>query len=158
MRKHHTKHTINSKVGMPIRFKDLGKYLHKFYDKLKSRKLDDKYIEEWGKKWYSLWRERDPRLLSKPKIITPRISDINRFALDEKGEFYIMDSCVAIIPKKSINKKSINMKYLLGILNSRLMFLLITKISTFVQGRYYSFTRTYLEKLPIKSACKNPPQ
>jgi len=126
-------------------YPNLSKYLHKFYDKLQGRKLDGKYIEEWGKGWYSLWRERDPNLLSKPKIITPRISDINRFALDENGDFYIMDSCVAIIPKKSVD-----MKYLLGILNSKLMFLIITKMSTFVQGRYYSFTRVYLERLPIK--------
>ena len=51
---------------------------------------------------------------------------------------------MAIIPK------NIDIKYLLGILNSNLLSYIVKNTSPFVQGRYYSYTRTYLEKLPIK--------
>lgn len=42
------------------------------------------------------------------------------------------------------------MKYLLGLLNSKLLQLVLSKISPFVQGGYYSYTKTYIERLPIK--------
>jgi len=120
------------------------RYLKRFQPTLSARTLDGKEITEWGKKWYSLWRERSGARFESAKIVSPRLATENSFALDEKGDFYLTDSAVAIIPTK------LNVKYLLGILNSRLLFFFIKNKSPFVQGRYYSYTRTYIEKLPIK--------
>ena len=106
--------------------------------------LDGKKIIEWGKQWFSFWRPRNPRVFEKEKILSPRLSTSNSFALDEKGEFYLTDSAVAIVPK------NVEMKYLLGVLNSNLLFFIVKHTSPFVQGRYYSYSRTYLERLPIK--------
>jgi len=119
-------------------------YLKQFQNELDGRVLDGKKITEWGKRWFSFWRSRNPRVFEKEKILSPRLSTSNSFALDEKGEFYLTDSAVAIVPK------NVEMKYLLGILNSNLLFFIVKHTSPFVQGRYYSYTRTYLERLPIK--------
>jgi len=119
-------------------------YLKKYKDQLSERELDGKNISEWGKQWFSLWRIRNPDVFKKQKILSPRLSTENRFTIDKGEEYYITDSAVAIIPK------NIDIKYLLGILNSNLIYYIMKNTSPFVQGRYYSFTRTYLDDLPIK--------
>jgi len=133
--------------GMELNIKEYSnayEYIKQFQDTLSKRILDGKKITEWGKQWFSFWRVRNPDVFVKQKILSPRISTNNSFALDDKGEFYLTDSAVAIIPK------NIDIKYLLGILNSNLLSYIVKNTSPFVQGRYYSYTRTYLEKLPIK--------
>ncbi|RLG10210.1 hypothetical protein DRN69_09400, partial [Candidatus Pacearchaeota archaeon] len=133
--------------GKEINLKDFPntfKYLKQFHNELSERMLDGKKITKWGKQWFSLWRIRSHEVFESSKILSPRLSTTNSFALDEKGEFYLTDSAVAIIPK------DINIKYLLGLLNSKLLFFIIKNTSPFVQGKYYSYTKTYLEKLPIK--------
>ena len=119
-------------------------YIRQYQDSLSKRVLDGKKITEWGKQWFSFWRIRNPQAFIKQKILSPRVAINNSFALDCGGEFYLTDSSVAIVPK------DIDMKYLLGILNSNLLFYIVKSTSPFVQGRYYSYTKTYLEKLPIK--------
>ncbi|RLI86632.1 MAG: hypothetical protein DRO76_03560 [Candidatus Altiarchaeales archaeon] len=119
-------------------------YLKQFKSKLSNRVLDGKEISKWGKVWYSFWRVRNPQVFESVKILSPRLSTSNSFALDDTGSFYLTDSTVAIIPK------DLDIKYLLGLLNSNLLFFFVKNTSPFVQGRYYSYTRRYLEKLPIK--------
>jgi len=119
-------------------------YLKHFENDLSNRVLDGKNISKWGKKWYSFWRVRNPKVFENVKILCPRISRENNFSLDVEGNFYLTDSAVAIVPKE------IDTKYLLGLLNSILLFFFVKNTSPFVQGRYYSYTKTYLEKLPIK--------
>lgn len=119
-------------------------YIKQFQDSLSKRILDGKKITEWGKQWFSFWRTRNPEVFTKQKILSPRIAISNSFALDLEGEFYLTDSAVAIIPK------GVDIKYLLGVLNSNILFFIVKNTSPFVQGRYYSYTRTYLDNLPIK--------
>ncbi len=119
-------------------------YIKQHYDSLSKRILDGKKITEWGKQWFSFWRARNPEVFTKQKILSPRIATNNSFTLDSNGEFYLTDSAVAIVPK------DIEIKYLLGVLNSNLLFYIVKNTSPFVQGRYYSYTRTYLDNLPIK--------
>lgn len=125
-------------------FPNGNEYLKQFRNALSSRVLDGKNITKWGKQWFSFWRLRNPKVFNKQKILSPRLSTDNRFSLDEDGDFYFTDSSVAIL------SKDIDLKYLLGVLNSKLLFFVVKNTSPFVQGRYYSYTRTYLEKLPIK--------
>jgi len=119
-------------------------YVKQFHDSLSRRILDGKKITEWGKQWFSFWRVRNPEVFTKQKILSPRIAINNSFVLDFEGEFYLTDSAVAIVPK------NVDIKYLLGVLNSNLLFFIVKNTSPFVQGRYYSYTRTYLDNLPIK--------
>ena len=120
-----------------------SKYLNQFKDKLSGRVLDGKNITQWNKEWFELWRAREPDFFEMHKIVCPRIAEKNRFAYDDTGA-YLSDSVVAIIPKK------INIYLLLGLLNSKLLEAYITVISPYVQGRYYNYSKSYTEKLPIK--------
>lgn len=134
--------------GNPISIEDypnLRRYLGNYEESLRSRYLDGKSFVDWGKPWFGLWRERDPKVMNKPKIICARLAKRNRFAFDEHGEYFILDSCVAIVPKPDIDPY-----YLLGLLNSNLMSYVISKISPFVQNRYYSYSQVYLNRLPIR--------
>ncbi len=132
--------------GKPIDLKlypFAAKYLNQFKDKLANRGLDGKIINEWHKEWFELWRAREPDDFKDRKIVCPRLAKYNRFAIDESGA-YLSDSAVIIIPK------NINIYFLLGLLNSRLLFAYISLISPFVQGKYYSYGQIYIERLPIK--------
>lgn len=133
--------------GMELNIKEYSnayEYIKQFQDSLSRRILDGKKITEWGKQWFSFWRVRNPKVFTKQKILSPRMATDNSFALDSNGEFFLTDSAVAIVPR------NIEIKYLLGILNSNLLFYIVKNTSPFVQGRYYSYTKTYLKKLPIK--------
>ncbi len=126
------------------RYPNTLEYLKQFQNKLENRELDGKNILKWGKVWYSFWRARNPQIFEGAKIVSPRLSTTNRFTLDPSGNFYITDSAICIVPK------NLNMKYILGLLNSNLLTFFVKNTSPFVQGRYYSYSRTYLERLPIK--------
>jgi hypothetical protein len=120
-----------------------SKYLNQFKEKLSGRMLDGKNVTQWNKEWFELWRAREPEFFERNKIVCPRIAEKNRFAYDDTGA-YLSDSVVAIIPKK------INIYFLLGLLNSKLLEAYITAISPYVQGKYYNYSKSYIEKLPIK--------
>jgi type I restriction-modification system DNA methylase subunit len=132
--------------GQPIDlrlFPGTTKYLNQFKEKLTNRKLDGKLISQWNKEWFELWRERESKFFAETKIVCPRIAESNRFALDDTNAF-LSDSAVVIVPKQ------INQYLLLGLLNSTLLQEYIKIISPFVQGKYYNYSKTYLERLPIK--------
>jgi len=92
-------------------------------------------------KWYELRACSYYDLFKENKIIFPDISPIPRFHLDESG--YYTDMTGFFIPSNS--------KYLLALLNSRLMFFYFSSISSSIRGGYYRFKRQYVEKLPIKN-------
>ena len=71
------------------------------------------------------------------------IAEKNRFCIDNDGS-YLPDSAVAIIPK------NINIYFLLGLLNSKLIEGYISSTSPYVQGKYYNYSKGYIEKIPIK--------
>lgn len=122
-------------------------YLENYKAKLSSRKLDGKTLAGWNKQWFELWRKREPKYFEKKKIVCPRISESNRFVIDD-DKHYLTDSSVAIVPK------DINIDLLLGLLNSKLLQWYMPSVSTFVQGRYYNYSKTYIERIPIKRPQK----
>ncbi len=134
---------MDSKPIDPRLYPGAAKYLTQFKEKLSGRTLDGRLITQWNKAWFELWRARESEFFGKQKIVCPRIAEKNRFAMDDTGA-YLSDSAVAIIPKK------INIYLLLGLLNSKLLGAYITAISPYVQGKYYNYSRSYIEKMPIK--------
>ena len=120
-----------------------SRYLNQFKQKLESRRLDGKNIKDWNKQWFELWRPREGQIFDVPKIVCPRIAEKNRFALDLTGA-YLSDSAVAIIPN------NIDINLLLGLLNSRFAEEFIKNTSPYVQGKYYNYSKSYIEKIPVK--------
>lgn len=125
-------------------FSAAQEYLNKHKETLESRELDGKLITEWNKEWYELWRPRERDVLDSEKIITPRLSTENCFAVDLHKHF-LLDSGVGLTCPEE------HYEYLLGVLNSTWTQLYINSESTYVQNRYWNYSQTVLESLPIAS-------
>ncbi len=78
----------------------------------------------------------------KPKLIFPDISLRGNFILDEKGEFYTVNTSY-IIPT--------NNKYLLGLINSRLLDFAYSNISSSYRGGYLRYVYQYVAQLPVRT-------
>jgi len=78
----------------------------------------------------------------KPKIVFPDISLQGNFAFDAEGRLYATNTTY-IIP--------VDDKYLLGLLNSRLMTFFYENLSSRYRGGYLRFIYQYIVQLPIRT-------
>lgn len=139
---------IFSRRGIDIaKYPAILNHLSHFREDLTPKKASS---EEGGRKpgkyeWYEIQDTTEYyTLFEKPKIVYPEVSKENRFSLDYEG-YYPLKTCF-IIPT--------NDKYLLGILNSKLMLFYLHFISSVMRGGYYMFSSIYVEKFPIKKASE----
>ena len=123
-------------------YSQTNSYLSEYKERLKNRELDGRKVTEWNKEWYELWRPRDINVLNSEKIITPRLSTENCFAVDLERHF-LLDSAVGLMCPEE------HYEYLLGFLNSNWSQLYVNSESTYVQNRYWNYSQTVLESLPI---------
>ncbi|MCP2037319.1 TaqI-like C-terminal specificity domain-containing protein [Chryseobacterium sp. HSC-36S06] len=122
-----------------------------FDDNIKNYLLDRKSIlesrpevKEGRFNWWCLSRygSKNAQYLFKPKIIYPRINNQCNFYYDSTGEYSLSDNNFFI---------STEDKYLLPILNSKLIFYYLKSIASTLQGGYLDFRRPSIETIPIKS-------
>ena len=115
--------------------------------KIKNRKWYGKNAEQLHGIWYALMYFDYAKYYNQPKILTPALTDKNNFALDKNNRFFVLGTAgvYGIIPKDNIN-----IKFLLGILNSSLSEYFLKKICPIKQGGYFQYSTKFLEKLPIK--------
>jgi len=78
----------------------------------------------------------------KPKIIYPDIAPRGYFTFDQNGEFYCANTVYFIVNDQ---------KYLLGLLNSRLITFYYSKKSALIRGGYLRFFTQDIEQLPIRT-------
>jgi len=97
-------------------------------------------------KWYRISTLRSKELFdnAKEKIYSPYRSTSNTFALDENN-FYGMTDTTIIVPKD----KQVNLKYLLAVLNSKLLNFYV-KLTGKKKGNSFEYFADYLKRLPIK--------
>lgn len=100
--------------------------------------------------WYALqrWRSESWQEYAKPKIFIPAISANVAYAMDRNG-FYGNDKtsiCVAD-----------NMEFLLGLLNSSVLWYMIRSTAATKQGGFYEFKPMYVTQLPIPAASNTAP-
>jgi hypothetical protein len=100
-------------------------------------------------KWYEIQDTVDYcGEFEKPKIIWPGISaEVTAFAFDEE-RYYGNDNNQLIISDD---------RYLLGLLNSRLMHFVLTNTCDKVQGGFYRLKIVYIAQLPIRTIDFNNP-
>jgi len=101
-------------------------------------------------RWYEYSRAQNFGCHPLLKIITPGISTDADYALDEDG-YYIDRGSYGIILKEGVD---ISYKYLLALLNSKVLDFVLKSTSPFISGGYYSYQTKYLNNLPIKTATK----
>ncbi|MBN2654695.1 MAG: Eco57I restriction-modification methylase domain-containing protein [Nitrospirae bacterium] len=97
-------------------------------------KRDDK-----GKFWWELRSCAYYKEFEQPKIVYPDIAKASEFTWDESKTF--LGNTAYIIPT--------NEKWLLGLLNSRVIWWFYLNISSTIQGGFVRFIAQYMQQLPI---------
>jgi hypothetical protein len=130
------------------RFPNTWQYLEENYSRLSKRnkgKLPDG--------WYGYVYKKNHTRFGTPKIVVPSLGTGSCFALDANGDYFFVGSGAGggggygIIPT---DERIGDIRFLLGLLNSRLLSFLIRKTSTPFRGGYIALNRQYIERLPIQ--------
>jgi len=124
------------------KYPQINIYLSKHKKELLERKDSGKIFSETDKLWYEFWDPK-PITFEKPKIVFPDISIKNNFYLEIEGIPYL-NTCYAIYLKEDIH-----IRFILGILNSKLIEFFFKKISPSVRGGFYRYKTDYINKIPI---------
>jgi len=146
---------ISRKIIYPRHVKELEKYpgLKKYLENHKAELLkgsDRKKLLERGKiRWfdYNVYRNYEIYEKEKIKILCPYRAEENTFALDEIGYFGTTD-IYAIVLKKD---KKLDIKFLLGILNSKLLTFWYAEAGK-RKGIMFEYFTTPLKRMPIRVA------
>jgi len=99
-----------------------------------------------GPEWYAYGRQQNIGLMLLPKILVPDIADCASFALDEAGE-YAFTSGYGITFKDIVTESP---KYLLGLLNSKVLDFYLKNVSTTMRGGFFRYFTQFVEQLPIR--------
>ena len=99
-----------------------------------------------GSGWHGFVYPKNIEVMKRPKILVPDIAARASFALDEKGEF-TFTSGYGIILKREIQESP---KYILGLLNSKVLDFFLKKVSTALRGGFFRYFSQYVEQLPIR--------
>jgi len=119
-------------------FPAIYKHFQRFRDRLIKR--DDQGRYYWELRSCKYWGEFDI-----PKIVYPDIAKRPEFAYDENA-FYLVNTLYLLPTDK---------KWLVGLLNSSVVFWLYTKISTKIRGNFMRFIAQYVSQIPIPNHLKS---
>jgi len=140
---------VNDKTRI-LEEKELKQLYPLGYDYLKEHKKELKEIRVKQKTnkeyWYSCHRSREINLFEINRIITPYASLGCNMTLVEPG-IYQNTKVYSIIIKE---RQKEDIKYWLGILNSKIMWFFMSKTGYVLRGGYYAFTKDYMSPFPIK--------
>jgi hypothetical protein len=100
-----------------------------------------------GSNWYGYVYPKNLELMRSAKILVPDIADRASFALDEQGQ-YAFTSGYGITLKSSVAESA---KYILGLLNSRVLDFYLKRVSTTMRGGFFRYFTQFIEQLPIRT-------
>ena len=144
---------IYSENDLKQKFPKAYKYLKEHKNILSKRKDSRTTFAEKGK-WYGLVRFGRKEMFNQPKIISPGEVQEHKFCLDySKAGF----SCARVFAI-TIDNKNFNIKYVLAILNSKLMKEFIQSIASLKSGGYYQYSSNILNRCPIPAATPSQQQ
>ena len=99
-----------------------------------------------GANWYAYIYPKNIEVMQAGKILVPDIADHASFALDEAGE-YAFTSGYAITLKGNVEESP---KYILGLLNSKVLNFFLKNISTTMRGGFFRYFTQFIQRLPIR--------
>lgn len=129
---------------------NLGKEFPLTWDYLIENK---EYLEdrEDGKfhnsEWFQYGRNQALDVMHLPKLFTPDIALHSSFSYDETGNYYFTGGVAGgygVLPLEGYSEK-----YILGLLNSKLLEWYIKNTATTMQGGYFSYRSRFIRSLPI---------
>jgi len=100
-----------------------------------------------GQSWYQFGRSQALDVMPLPKLFTPDLAVSASFSFDETGECFFTGGVAGgygILPKPGVSPK-----FLLGLLNSRLLNWIVGQTGTQMRGGYFSFEARFIRSLPI---------
>ena len=105
-------------------------------------------------KWYAYIYPKNLSLFEQKKILTQVLAKKSNFAFDQEGKYYFVGGGNAgvygIVLSKKFGNDDEHYYYVLALLNSKTLDYYLKSISTMFKGKYYSFAKRFIEKLPIK--------
>lgn len=107
------------------------------------------YFERSNKKWYELWNQRTASRFKTQKIVTLDNASRNSFALDGAG-FLGTTTVYSIV----LNQELLDIKYVLGILNSSTLEYFHKRNTIPQAGGFYRYQASFIEKMPIYIGSK----
>jgi len=100
-----------------------------------------------GSRWYGFVYPKNIDVMASKKILVPDIADRAAFALDEQGD-YAFTSGYGITLAANVGESP---KYLLALLNSRVLDFYLKSISTPLRGGFFRYFTQYIGQLPIRT-------
>jgi len=97
-------------------------------------------------RWYAYVYPKNLNQFARPKILTPDIAPKASFGIDREG-LYCFVSGYGIVLKSGVG---VQLEYLLGLLNSRLLDFYLRRVSTRLRGGFYRYFTQFLAQLPIR--------
>ena len=132
---------ILSKNGINMdNYSSILNYLIQFKKQLESR-------QDQGDHWFNLRDCAYYPEFKKEKIIWGEIALKPAFTLDF-NRLFLLNTCYLM----TLDNENYDLKYLVALLNSKLIYWLFRYISTSVRGGYLRYTKQYVEKIPIYPA------
>jgi hypothetical protein len=95
--------------------------------------------------WYGLIRFGKLSTFKQVKIVSPGEVNRNKFGLDISGSAF---SCARVF-SITCEDSALDIKYLLSLLNSRLIEYYLHKTASLKQGGYYSYSSTVIDGIPL---------
>jgi hypothetical protein len=96
-----------------------------------------------GDGWYAFGYPKSMHLFQRTKIIVPDYNNVPSFTLDRLGNFYKTGYGILVADNMSP-------LYILGLLNSKLLFHHLLSIGTTLQRGYVRFWTQFIQNLPIR--------
>ena len=104
-----------------------------------------------GKDWWAFGYPKSMILFQKPKIVCPFYHITSAYAFDTDGYFF--KTGYGILLKDT----ALSYPYILGLLNSKLLFWYYQRICTVMRAGYSHYMTQYIEQLPIRTINLSDP-
>ena len=99
-----------------------------------------------GTNWFAFGYPKSMTLFQCAKIVVPDYNNVASFAFDSHGHFY--KTGYGIILRDEVGESPL---YVLGLLNTQLLFRYLLHIGTTLRGGYVRFWTQFIEQLPIRT-------
>ena len=107
-----------------------------------------------GPGWYGYVYPKNIDMMRSPKILIPDIANHASFAFDEEGQ-YTFVSGYGITMRKDTRESP---KYMLGLLNSKVLDFYLKQVSTIIRGGFFRYFTQFIAQLPICTIDFNDPE
>ena len=106
-----------------------------------------------GPGWCGYVYPKNIEVMASVKILVPDIADRASFALDENGQ-YALVSGYGVTLKGDVSETA---KYVLGLLNSKVLDFYLKQVSTTLRGGFFRYFTQFIEQLPIRTISFDDP-